>query len=65
MQNVGTLDRIIRVIVGATLLALVFLGPHTPWGWIGLAVMLSGVIGWCPLYSLLHISTKPVGPRAS
>jgi hypothetical protein len=66
MQNVGTLDRVIRVIVGVALFALVFVGPQTPWGWVGLAVLLTGVVGWCPLYALLRISTNGrVGPRTS
>jgi hypothetical protein len=34
--NVGSLDRILRVIVGLALIAMVFVGPQTPWGWIGI-----------------------------
>ncbi len=57
--NVGTVDRVIRVIVGVVLIALVFVGPKTPWGWIGVIPLVTGLIGYCPLYSLLGIRTCP------
>ena len=57
MRNIGSLDRIVRVVVGIGLLALVFFGPETRWGWIGLVPLLTGVVGYCPLYRLLHTST--------
>ena len=57
MRNVGGLDKPLRIIVGIVLLALVFVGPHTPWGWIGLVPLLTGLVGFCPLYSLLGINT--------
>ncbi|PLX34249.1 MAG: DUF2892 domain-containing protein [Hyphomicrobiales bacterium] len=55
--NEGSIDRIIRVIVGLVLIALVFVGPQTPWGWIGVVPLLTGLIGWCPAYSLFGLST--------
>ena len=55
--NVGTLDRVIRIIVGVVLIALVFVGPQTPWGWIGVIPLASAIIGWCPTYSLLGVKT--------
>lgn len=54
----GTVDRVIRIIVGLGLIAIVFVGPKTPWGWIGLIPLATGLIGWCPAYRLLGISTK-------
>ena len=57
MQNVGRLDRIVRVVIGIALLAIVFTGPRTVWGWLGLVPLLTGVVGYCPLYHLLHIDT--------
>lgn len=56
-RNVGTVDRIIRLIVGIGLVSLVFVGPQTPWGWIGLVLIGTAVLGWCPPYSLLGINT--------
>ncbi len=57
--NEGTLDRAIRVALGITLLALVFMGPKTPWGWLGIVPLATGLLGWCPLYSMLGLSTCP------
>jgi len=56
-KNVGTVDRGVRIVVGLVLLALVFIGPQTPWGWIGIVPLVSGLIGWCPAYRLFGIST--------
>jgi hypothetical protein len=60
ITNEGTVDRTIRVIVGTAVLALVFVGPRTPWGWVGLVPILTGLVGYCPLYSLLGIRTCPL-----
>lgn len=59
-RNEGTVDRVLRVVAGAALVSLVFVGPETPWGWIGLVPLVTGLIGNCPVYSLLGISTCPV-----
>jgi len=53
------IERVIRVLVGLALLSLVFVGPKTPWGWIGILPILTGASGLCPLYTLLGISTCP------
>jgi hypothetical protein len=57
MRNIGALDRIIRIALGVGLLALVFFGPETRWGWLGLVPLATGVVGFCPLYRLLHMGT--------
>ena len=56
-RNEGTFDRVARVILGVVLIALVFVGPHTPWGWVGLVPLVTGLVGMCPLYSILGIRT--------
>ncbi len=56
-NNVGRMDRILRIFFGLVLLTLVFFGPKTPWGWVGLVPLLTGLVGTCPLYSLLGWST--------
>lgn len=61
--NEGTLDRVFRVALGALLLSLVAVGPHTPWGWLGIVPLATGLVGWCPLYTLLGFSTCKVAPR--
>jgi hypothetical protein len=52
-------ERVVRVLVGLAILSLVFIGPKTAWGWIGLVPVLTGVTGLCPLYTILGISTCP------
>lgn len=57
MQNVGTVDRVLRIVAGVILLSLVFVGPQTPWGWIGIVPLVTALVGWCPAYTLLGIKT--------
>ena len=56
-MNVGNTDRIIRVVIGLALLSLIFVGPHTWWGLIGVVPLATAGIGFCPLYRLLGVST--------
>ncbi|MES1974297.1 MAG: DUF2892 domain-containing protein [Pseudomonadota bacterium] len=55
--NVGVIDRILRFAVGVALLSIAFVGPKTAWGWIGLVPLITSLLGTCPLYSLLGVST--------
>ncbi len=57
--NVGTIDRVARIVVGLGLLSLVFVGPKTLWGLIGLVPLTTAAVGWCPLYSLIGVKTCP------
>ncbi|ABV94698.1 conserved hypothetical protein [Dinoroseobacter shibae DFL 12 = DSM 16493] len=59
-KNEGTLDRALRVIAGLVLLSLVFVGPQTLWGLIGIVPLLTGLAGYCPAYSMLGINTCPM-----
>ncbi|MCR8915256.1 DUF2892 domain-containing protein [Marinobacter panjinensis] len=56
-KNMGTADRTIRAIVGVVLLALVFVGPQTAWGWIGIIPLATALMGNCPAYSLIGVRT--------
>lgn len=56
-RNIGDIERVVRVVVGLGLLALVFVGPKTLWGLIGIMPIATGLSGWCPPYSLLGINT--------
>ncbi len=56
-RNEGTLDRVVRVALGLALLSLVFVGPHTMLGLVGVVPLLTGAVGFCPLYRLLGVST--------
>jgi hypothetical protein len=56
-QNIGNIERILRIVVGAALVALAVLGTIGWWGWLGLVPLATGLVGWCPPYALLGIST--------
>lgn len=56
-MNVGNVDRTLRIVVGLILIGLVFVGPMTPWGWVGLVPLLTGLAGRCPAYTLLGVNT--------
>jgi hypothetical protein len=56
-RNEGTMDRVLRVSVGLALLSLVFVGPKTPWGFVGLILVATGLIGSCPVYTVLGMNT--------
>jgi uncharacterized membrane protein HdeD (DUF308 family) len=62
-NNVGKVDRIIRVILGILLIGNVFFALHHPIGWIGVILVLTGIAGICPLYSLLGLNTKSAAER--
>lgn len=55
--NVGTWDRALRIVLGLVLLSLVFVGPKTPWGLLGLIPLLTGIAGFCPAYRLIGANT--------
>ncbi|MCU0855770.1 MAG: DUF2892 domain-containing protein [Rhodobacteraceae bacterium] len=62
-KNEGTLDRALRIIAGLALLAGFFAMPEAAYRWaflIGIVPLATGLIGSCPLYSILGISTCPV-----
>lgn len=56
-RNIGSTERIIRIIAGAAILSLAFVGPQSPWAFLGIVPLLTGVVGWCPPYALLGFST--------
>ena len=62
--NEGKADRLIRVIVGLAPIAMVFVGPRTNWGWLGLIPLITGLTGFCGLYRLLGINTCGVPNRS-
>lgn len=58
-RNVGTADRIARVVLGLALLSLAVVGPRTPWGFLGAIPLVTGLVGICPLYAMLGVDTRP------
>ena len=65
MVNEGTLDRVIRVVVGIALLSLAVVGPQSLLGLIGIVPLVTGLVGFCPLYRLLGIRTNPAPVRSA
>jgi len=55
--NVGSVDRIVRVVGGAALIALAATGTVGAWGYIGIVPILTAAIGWCPAYLPFGINT--------
>ncbi|MBH9551921.1 YgaP family membrane protein [Inhella gelatinilytica] len=62
LANVGSLDRVARVVIGLVLIALAFLGVIGVWGYIGVVPVVTAALGFCPLYTVLGIRTCPA-PR--
>jgi hypothetical protein len=58
-RNEGTLDRTVRILLGLALLALVFVGPKSWLGLVGLVPLATGLVGFCPLYRLIGVRTRP------
>ena len=56
-RNIGNIERVIRILVGAGILSLTVVGPQSPWALLGIVPLLTGIIGWCPPYHLLGINT--------
>ena len=55
--NVGTVDRVIRAVLGIVLIALALTGTIGWWGWLGVVPLLTAAVGWCPPYAMLGINT--------
>ncbi|MBP6275857.1 MAG: DUF2892 domain-containing protein [Limnohabitans sp.] len=56
-KNIGGIERIVRIVAGLILIALAATGTVGLWGWLGLVPVATGLMGWCPPYSLLGINT--------
>lgn len=57
--NVGGIDRVLRIVVGLALISLVFVGPQSLWGLVGIVPILTGLVRFCPVYPLFGINTCP------
>lgn len=62
-KNVGNVDKIIRIIAGVALIGLTLSGMIGVWGWIGVVPLATGLMGWCPAYTLLGIKTCPMSDK--
>ena len=59
-RNEHNIERGLRVAFGIGLLSLAFVGPQTAWGYLGVVPVLTGLLGSCPIYTMLGMSTCPV-----
>ncbi len=58
-KNVGLWDRIIRITLGLVLIGLAYFQIIGAWGYIGLIPLVTGLLTWCPIYTILGIQTCP------
>ena len=56
-RNIGTVDRVLRILVGVFLIALAATGTVGWWGWLGVIPLLTGLVSRCPAYSILGVSS--------
>ena len=61
-RNIGSTDRLVRIVLGIGLLLIAFEGPRTAWGYVGLVPLITGLFGYCPLYRV--IGRKTLGRTA-
>ncbi|NMM14441.1 MAG: DUF2892 domain-containing protein [Rhodoferax sp.] len=59
-NNEGGIDRMVRILAGLVLLGLMAMGTIGWWGWLGIVPLATGLIGWCPVYTLLGMNTCPM-----
>ncbi|MBN9423066.1 MAG: hypothetical protein BGO63_02855 [Candidatus Accumulibacter sp. 66-26] len=59
-NNVGGIDKILRVVAGIVLIALAATNVIGVWGWIGVVPLLTGLVGWCPAYTLFGMNSCPM-----
>ena len=57
LTNESSIDRVLRIVLGIVVLSLVVVGPKSMWGLLGLVPLFTGLVGFCPLYRMLGIST--------
>jgi hypothetical protein len=55
--NVGGIDRTLRILIGLALVAAAATGTVGIWGYVGLVPLITGLLGWCPLYALFGLKT--------
>jgi hypothetical protein len=56
-KNIGSAERVVRVIAGLAILSLAFVGPKSAWAYLGIVPLATGVLGWCPPYAIFGFST--------
>jgi len=62
-KNMGKIDRLIRLVIGVVLLANTFIGLQSPWGWVGLILIGTAFLSFCPIYPLLKLDTRSTSEK--
>jgi len=62
-KNIGNVERFVRVVLGVVVLSLAFVGPRSPWAFLAVIPIVTGLIGYCPPYALLGIDTTSPAQR--
>ncbi len=62
-RNVGGIDRVLRIVVGAALMIMAATGVVGWWGWLGIIPLATGLVGFCALYPLLGLNSCPLDKR--
>lgn len=62
VKNIHPIERAVRIVGGAILVSMAFVGPANSWFLLGLVPLATGLVGWCPPYQMLGISTCKVSP---
>ena len=63
-KNVHPVERGIRIVVGLGLISMAVGGPQNPWFFLGVVPLATGLLGWCPPYTLLGINTCKLGKKS-
>jgi len=63
-KNIGTPDKWIRIFLGLFLISLIFWGPETLWGLIGIIPIVTVFVNFCPIYGILGLSTRKTEQKA-
>jgi Protein of unknown function (DUF2892) len=62
--NEHPIERVLRVIIGVGLITMVYTGPQTNWGWLGIIPLVTGITGFCPLYRIFGLNFCRMRPQA-
>jgi hypothetical protein len=62
LHNMSSTERFVRILVGVAVLLLAFFGPRTPWAYVGIIPIITGLVGYCPLYHVLGRSPAKTTP---
>jgi hypothetical protein len=60
-KNIHSIERVVRILLGAGLTLLAIVGPANSWFLLGLIPLVTGLVGWCPPYAMLGINTAAMG----